>query len=400
MGKGAGPGKSVAFLLAAAVAVGVVLWLSSGTKPGAGRDEGAPSAPADPARHVALGDQHLERRDWSAADREYSEALRLAPSLARAWSGRGWARVSAGRLEDGEADCTKAVELDPADAAAWRRRADSRRRLGKLPEALEDFRKAAALDPADASVSDDAGEILRALGRNVEAEPEFGEAIRRDGRLVDAWIHRAVARHELGRIEEAEADFARAVELDPKNAKAWSERARARLRRGDFAKAVEDAEQAADLRPDDAPVARAYARAHAGRAAEALEDFRRIAGAHDPAWLWIWLLRTRAGEEGPATLELQNTLRIRMKSDWFSTIANFLTGSMTEESFLKAAESGDTKEVREQDCEANYYAGMKRLFAGDKARAADFFRESVESGLVDLPEHAASRVELQRLGLR
>ena len=373
------------------------------------RDEGRSKEALGPAMKAASGDPavrclrgalHLDLQDWRAAETEFTEAIRLDPAISRAWSGRAWARISLGRYGEGESDGTKAIELDPGDGAAWNRRGVARVRLDRLPEALEDLRKGVALDAVDAAGANELGSLLLALGRGAEAEEAFTETIRRDERILEAWVHRAILRLELGRIEESEADFARAIALDPKHARAWSERSRGRSRRGGFAKAAEDADRAAELRPDDPPVARAYARAHAGRAAEAIEDFRRIAGAHDYAWLWIWLLRTRRGEGEAATLELQTTLRIRPKADWFSTIAQYLVGSATEESFLKAAGAADPKQAREQECEAYFYAGMKRLFAGDTAGAVDYFRESVESGVPDLVEHAGSRAELQRMGLK
>ena len=58
-------------------------------------------------------------------------------------------------------------------------------------------------------------------------------------------------------------------------------------------------------------------------------------------------------------------------ADWISRIGRFLLDQISEFDFLGGATSSDMEKNRAQHCEAWYYAGMKRLLAGDKNTAAD-----------------------------
>ena len=104
------------------------------------------------------------------------------------------------------------------------------------------------------------------------------------------------------------------------------------------------------------------------------------AKGQDYPHLSIWLLRARLGETEAASKELSAFLDQRRNAapgDWVSTVGGFLLGTITEEKLFAAAASPDAKKESAQKCEAWFFAGMKKLLAGDKTAAAEYFRKSM-----------------------
>ena len=65
--------------------------------------------------------------------------------------------------------------------------------------------------------------------------------------------------------------------------------------------------------------------------------------------------------------------------DWVSKIGRLLLDQISESDFLGGATSSDVEKDRAQHCEAWYYTGMKRLLAGDKKTAADYFNKCLRT---------------------
>ena len=60
----------------------------------------------------------MEKGNPDRALAELTEAIRLDPTLAKAYANRGWVYVEKGDQEKAIADCTEAIRLDPKDARA------------------------------------------------------------------------------------------------------------------------------------------------------------------------------------------------------------------------------------------------------------------------------------------
>ena len=72
---------------------------------------------------------------------------------------------------------------------------------------------------------------------------------------------------------------------------------------------------------------------------------------------------------------------------------------MTEEEFLTTGRTyaHDAKQRAGQMCQADYYAGMKRLMAGDKEGAAELFKKSTDTGEKGYTEYISAAAELAAL---
>ena len=137
---------------------------------------------------------------------------------------------------------------------------------------------------------------------------------------------------------------------------------------------------------------------------KALADFRQSIrlGCDTPEYSHyrVWLARARTGEAEAATGELAAYLQTRATgkpNDWPAKVGQFLAGQLAEGAFLNAATNPDPQTDREQHCEAWFYAGSKRLIAGDKTTAAADFQKCLDTGVKNFEEYESAGAELKLL---
>jgi lipoprotein NlpI len=244
----------------------------------------------------------------------------------------GIAFAGRGDLEAAIAEFSKAIGLDPKNPLAYSARGNAKINTGELEEAIADHTKAIELDPTRRT----------------------------------PYINRGVAKVDKNDLDGAIADYTKAIALDPKGASAYLNRGNARLEKGDAAGARGDYEQAIQLAKDEA----AYAR------------FALI----------VLMGRQKAGQP---TADLSSLVR-HWKPGWKKTLGQFLAGELTEAALFELSVQGDIKTVREQKCEAFYYAGAVRLIKGDVADARALFEKCVATQLHSFSEFQFARAELSR----
>jgi lipoprotein NlpI len=264
-----------------------------------------------------------------------------------------------------------AIDRKPDDAIAYSNRAQARKDKGDLAGAIADCTKA------------------------IEIKPDYAHA----------YLNRGIARKTEGDLDGAIADYTKAVELKPDDAVPYLDRGLARKAKGDLGGAISDYTKATQASPK-------YERAYYARGClhydsrdftDALVDFRKaveLNPTNDYAHFRVCISRARLGEEEAATTELQAYLPGRAKGkkeDWASRIGRFLAGQLAEPEFLAAAKNGDPKKEAGETCEAYFYAGEKRLLAGDNATATDYFQRSIATDMKNYYEYASAAAELKFL---
>lgn len=184
--------------------------------------------------------------------------------------------------------------------------------------------------------------------------------------------NRGAAKGNNGDLDGAIADYTLAVKLDPKLAVAYSNRGVAYFQIRNWTDALADFNRCCELDSKDQKDAR----------------------------LFIWLIRARMGEKKAADKELSaciDRLWNDTPEDWASKIAGFFLDRISEADFLAAAASPDVETERGQVCEAWFYAGIKRLLAGDSTTAADDFSNCLATGLKNLSAYQSAQAELKAL---
>lgn len=223
---------------------------------------------------------------------------------------------------------------------------------------------------------------------------------------VSIFMSRGSAKTAMGDYDGAIADYSRVIELNPRDSRAYVERGSAKNDKGDHDGAIADYNRAIELNSRSTSTYFARGRAYSAKRdwAAALADLNRssspsLLGRDYPRY-FIWIIRTRLGEKEAADKELLAHFDKRLSSapaDWQAKIAGHLLDKVSEAEFFAAASSPNAEEERGRRCEAWYYAGMKRLLAGDKITAADYFHKCLATERRDFVEYGAAKAELRAI---
>jgi tetratricopeptide (TPR) repeat protein len=154
---------------------------------------------------------HLFQKEYQPALNDFNRAIKIAPFLAEAYSGRGAVYQGLGDLDRALEDYTRATQLDPRFVAAFMHRAKIRTETDDLDGALAD------------------------LGRVMEIHPTDPEL----------YLNRGICYHKKGQPTEAIADFQRVLKLT--NHSDFAEPAKEMLRRLDAADPFAPTAEAAPL---------------------------------------------------------------------------------------------------------------------------------------------------------
>jgi lipoprotein NlpI len=220
----------------------------------------------------------------------------------------------------------------------------------------------------------------------------------------------AQAALDSGKFDAAVTNLTRLLELEPDNAGALAARGEALLRlhaaqgsATNLDRSLRDLSRALELDP-------AITYAYYGRGSiyylsqrwgDALSDYRHFCekapGEANYPRFFIWLIQARQGEQVAADQELGAWFGPGQKGKagrWERNIGAFLLGRMSEADFLGAARRGHDSG---RQCEAWFYAGMKRRLSGDTAAARDYFQKCLATDRKDHDEYNFAAAELKLL---
>lgn len=215
---------------------------------------------------------------------------------------------------------------------------------------------------------------------------------------------RAYQEVAVGDLDGALADLDKSLQMKPDRIDPLLLRAGVKIIKHDFEGGLADCKRLFELDP-------AEARAYHYRGCllydrrdwkNALADFRRACEVtstyRDYPHARIWLVRARLGETDAATKELAEYLSARwIQYDWYSKIARFLTDRLSEDEFFKSAASSDAKTEQGQNCQAYFYAGVRRLVEGDKQTARNDLERSIHTNAKSFLEYSSAESELRAL---
>ena len=160
---------------------------------------------------------------------DYTEAIRLDPKYAIAYSNRGLAYRDKGEHDRAIADYTEAIRLDPKYANAYNNRGLAYWRKGENDRAIADYTEAIRLDPKYANAYNNRGLAYRDKGDTDRAIADFTEAIRLDPKFAHAYVNRGLAYEKLADFARARADYNATLGLSQKGTEWAQDKARERL---------------------------------------------------------------------------------------------------------------------------------------------------------------------------
>ena len=207
------------------------------------------------ARYSALmsqGHTDINNGDYDRAIVAFSDAMRLDPKSALAFTNRGVAYVRKGDMDRAIADFSEAIRLDPNYALASSNRGIAYARKGDNDRAIADFNEAIRLDPKSVLAFANRGIAYGKKGDNDQAIADFNEAIRLDPNYALAFFDRGIAYGKKGDNDRAIADYSEAIRLNSNDAMTFNNRGFLYFKKGDSRRAIADFDEAIRLDPKNA----------------------------------------------------------------------------------------------------------------------------------------------------
>lgn len=233
------------------------------------------NVPDNPTAHDYLGQALTEAKDFSAATREFTEALRLDPRLPGPRNNLGIVLLRTGRVADALANYRELARIHPDFPYAHANLGRALTRAGRVADAIAEFQEALRLQPDKAAWHDELGNLLARDGRAPEAVTEFEAVLRIEPRDADAQNNLGSALLQSGRVAESIGHFETALQLNPELPDAKINLGSALVKTGRSSEAVAYYKSALQLRPDSraAHYDLAVALQILGRTSEAKAEF-------------------------------------------------------------------------------------------------------------------------------
>ncbi len=354
------------------------------------------------------GTIRAQRGDYAGASADFTQDIALDPNDASAYSNRGYVRLAQKDMDGAITDFTQALAINPKIAEAYYNRAQAKEGKADLDGAILDYNRALDIDPKMTRAYYSRG-IAKSTRNDLDgAIADYNHALALDPALVPALTSRALARQAQGDLKGALDDFNKDLALDPKIADAYYGRGLIKEQQNDFDGAIADSSRALDLDPKRAQAYynRGFSELVKGNLSAAHSDLQKFCeqASRDPyadhSRLYLWLITMAQNPIGTANQDLSDALQNNWSltpDDLVTKIAQFLLDRMTEADLIAAAASTDAKKDQGQHCEIWYFAGMKRLLAGDKTTAIDYFQKCLATGQKDYCEYILAQAELQAL---
>jgi tetratricopeptide (TPR) repeat protein len=233
------------------------------------------------AEEVAERRRSEERRRLAEEQLERRRAAERRRERAKAALDDGLTHSALRRDEKALACLTEAIRLDPTLDRAYGARAEVRRRLNDVAGALVDFHVVVRRNPDDVAAWSACGELHARRREDSQALDAFNAIVRLQPKNADAYRHRGLCYQRLDEVEKALADLNQAIALSPNDPQAYLHRAELHRQRNELARAFDDYTAALDRkRGDERGLAPAYRgrgilQAHWGLYEHAIRDLTR-----------------------------------------------------------------------------------------------------------------------------
>jgi tetratricopeptide (TPR) repeat protein len=229
-------------------------WPRSGSDAVKAFDEAIRLDPTYAEAYRGRGLAYRGRREFDKAIVDFSEAIRLEPQDAKAYCGRAETRDQKADWDAAIADYTQAIKIAPKYAPAYLGRGEAYWHNSEDDKAIADYTQAIPLDPAGAH--DHLSEVFGQHGDYNRAITELTQAIRAEPKNWRLYLGRGNYYRLVKKPDRAVADCTEAIRLLPKSgawdaASAYSTRGDIYRERGDLDKAIADYKEGLRLVPYD-----------------------------------------------------------------------------------------------------------------------------------------------------
>jgi len=325
---------------------------------------------------------------------EHSASAGMAVALAEV--GRGY--FNAGRIEDAVRYLERSIAVEPNPVALEQlgvlqlRRGEAEQAASTLERARAVFMANQQAEPAARALF--SARMGRLIAEALQAQPE-PEAQHQARETRDRTLKQLRQLVDSNRLSESRA------------AEAEVERGKLLYENGEREQSLEAFRRAADVAPIDEPGAgRGQGQVYIdilaflvprGELEEALSMYHRaIDRVRLPesmkvySSLWVTDLMARAGQ--PIDPQAQQVLSSVQLGKWPAELAQWASGRLSEQELLQHADTPG------KQAEANFYLGMARLRAGDRAQAQSLWRKVLETQMLGYFEYEMAGIYLRKKG--
>jgi tetratricopeptide (TPR) repeat protein len=240
--------------------------------------------PMNPMGYMERSNLYSRRGDRNKQERDYQEALRLNPNIAKASSDfaqsmaeqqwKAWSRDFAARTagkdyhelyREAQTACDlgnyeRAIEVNndllamsissTEASVVTMNRGNAYRAKGDLDTALRDYDEAIRLDPRNAGAHVNRAVVLTKRNERAAASKAYDEAIRLNPKQWQAYFDRAANLRDEGQPAKAIADLTEVIKLNPQFVGAYVNRAAIYISQGELEKAITDCNTAIEFDPN------------------------------------------------------------------------------------------------------------------------------------------------------
>lgn len=278
------------------------------------------------------------------------------------------------------------------------KRAEAYAALNKPDEALKAYDLAIERAPNNLIAHNDRGAYRRFRGDLDGAVADFSKSLELNPNFGMAYLNRGIALYDLGQYEGAEPDFSKALELQVQPTLALRMRGLSRIGRGQITAGVADLDELLKLVPsyatgyEDRGLAKFYAKDYSGAAADFRESIKQDPRqAHVYAWLWLAL--SRGGDATGAATAVEPVVSKTVEAaPWTLLVCQYLMGGADEAALRAGVDPGKPGESARL-CEAEFFAGQKKLVAGDAEGAKEHFAKSIATKANLMAAYRGARFE-------
>ena len=187
---------------------------------------------------------------FKRAMEDYNQVIRLDPKNDKAYKNRGGIYVAMGDYDRAIVDLNQSIRLNPDNYGAYISRGSANDGKGNYDSAINDFNQAIRIKPDNPMAYTNRGTEYSAKGDYDRAIADYNQAIRLDPNYANAYSNRGVAYFKKGDYDRAVADFTQAIRLYPNFAVAYRNRGFAYFKKGDYDRAIADFNQAIRIYPN------------------------------------------------------------------------------------------------------------------------------------------------------
>ena len=337
----------------------------------------------------------------AAADKVLAMNKGTADQRANIYFQRSLLNLALGDNEAAKQDLRNAIKIAPKHLAAQTSLCNIILQEGN-PQAAEAQLDATVKAIPDAPiVYNNRATFLHSQGRVDEALRDFDKAIELDPKFVPALTFRGSILVMQQKYREAEEALTKSLEANPKQPIAFTLRATARLYRGQADAAIQDYQTVVELTPESAQAHYELGFAHFfNRNYPAARDSLNQSHILDPSipfltpWRYTSMVFSEQREQA-----LTEFAGVERKPDdqrnWFDVLTLFLMGKIEEDRVFAAIDTStpDTKSM--QECEANYFVGLRHASRNQPDQARQYFQKSLVTGQRHLSAYRGAMYAVQ-----